>query len=185
MTKQLSVYLALMTPAVGILAGCDLLTGSDGERVLGIIGWEYANAESTAAFVIDEDSCLVPDGSEPRCLLQAPDTVDAGEPFEVLVQTIGGGGGSCMRPDGAQVSASPTTIEIIPYDLYFPSPVGWGCLEVPVWLPRTLELVFPEPGHALLSLTGRVVILTEGGEGGEFGPTEERIGSIDHPVVVR
>jgi hypothetical protein len=185
MTRQLSAYVALLIPAVGILAGCDLLTGSNGERVMGIIGAEYANTEGTAAFGIDESACLTPDGSEPRCFLQAPDTVEAGEPFEVLVQTIGGGGGSCMRPDGAEVSVLPTTIEIIPYDLYFSSPVGWGCLEVPVWLRRTLELVFPEPGDALLRLTGRVVILTEGEEGEELAPWDERIGSIDHPVVVR
>jgi hypothetical protein len=189
MTRQLSAYLALTVFGAGVLSGCDLLTGSNGERVMGIIGWEYASTEATAGFVIDEEPCLGPEDAEPLCHLQAPDTVDAGEPFEVLVQTASGSSGSaidCWRPDGADVSASPTIIEIVPYDLRIPyTPGGRGCLDLPRWLPRTLELVFPEPGDALLRLTGRVVIRTKGEEGEELAPWDERLGSIDHPVVVR
>lgn len=168
---------------------CELLTGLGG-RVIGIIGYETAaEAESGAigsryppvgpAFdLVASDTAppWCPDHEhlfEPRCpVLDAPDTVDAGVEFEILVRTVG----ECREADGAETSRSGMMIEVVPYDRDM-----WGravCPSAPGAFPRTVELVFPEPGDGLIRVTGWVLVV-------EDSVVDERMGSVEQPVVVR
>ena len=105
--------------------------------------------------------------------LEAPDTVTAGEPFEIIVRT--GGPDSCWRADGQKIKTAPGIIEVTPYDRII---VGYGCADASVLLERTAEVVFNDPGKAVLRLTGRILLVGDSVQG-------ERVGSIDFPVHVR
>lgn len=162
-------------------AGCDLLTGP-GERVIGVIGSEtveeveasVSGSRAMARSVVqdhDRDGPIPADGFD-ECMTEAPDTVEAGAPFEVVVRTSGAG--SCTQPDGAETTTSDMMIEVVPYD----RKVGPNCADAVFFLARTLELAFPEPGDALLRITGRILIVGD-------SVVDERMGSFDHPIVVR
>jgi hypothetical protein len=160
-------------PLVLLMSACDFLTGP-GERVMGIIGTLPAAevSELRLAAQTGDDYCRYVEIKPPSCALEAPDSVYAGTPFQIVVRTSGPGG--CWQPDGADVSLSGLAAEVVPYDRV----VGPNCLDVSRLLSRTLSLTFEEPGEALIRVTGRVLILGDGTE-------EELIGSHDHVVVVR
>ncbi len=156
-----------------LFAACDLITGPGG-RVMGIIGYEAAESvsadlkhPSAGALQIQVDTMYwdLP-------MLEAPDTVAAGTAFEIIVRTAGPGG--CWQAAGAEVSGSGLFIEVVPYDRV----VGPTCADADALMSRIVELVFSEPGEGVLRITGRIVIFGDGIQ-------DERVGSYDHPIVVR
>ena len=142
------------------LVGCDAFSGPDFEtrRVLG-------------------QPALSSLGVEP---LAIPDTVTAGEPFEVTVTTAGGG---ChVRADGVEVDAGGEAVEFRPYDIVrVPVSDRAACTLPLLHFPRTAVVVMAEPGRRLLRVVGgsgpdpttspvvveRVVVVLAGSSGTE------------------
>jgi hypothetical protein len=159
------IVIALMA-----VVSCSSITGP-GERTVGIIGAEQAAALGSVSPAIS------PAGTDPGDplelpVLEAPDTVPAGITFDVVVRTLGPDG--CWRADGADVSSAPSDVEIIPYDRI----TGQNCTDAVRRLARTVTVRFDEAGDATIRVTGRIVFSTD-------GIWDERIGTIEHRVVVR
>lgn len=83
-------------------------------------------------------------------VLTAPDTVDAGAPFEVTTQTVGLNG--CWRSDGQTVARIARTVVLRPYDSHSGSEV---CTEALSFLPHSSTVVLDAPGQWTLRVTGR------------------------------
>jgi hypothetical protein len=160
-------------PAVAVtvlLGACEFFTAPDARAVVGIVEWAepapvYAGLHAAAV----GDPMALP-------VLEAPDTVVAGQPFEVLVRTYGSNG--CWREAGSAVEGSGLTRTVTPYDR---NPAAEdrtiACPDVVVRLPRTARLTFSEPGEAVLRVLGRRMV------GGE-APDDE-LAEIEHRMVVR
>ena len=132
------------------LAGCDALSGADYKTVRQL-GTPAADGQAIAA----------------------PDTVVAGEPFEVTVTTQGGG---CHeRADGVEVGDHRGGLELRPYDIVS-VPVGEraGCTYIRKHLSRTTVVMLNDPGLQRLRVIG-----SEG-----FGPRPEEV-AVDRMVVVQ
>ena len=136
--------------ALLVLAGCDALSGADFETVRQL-GTPAADGEA----------------------ITAPDTVRAGEPFEVTVTTQGGG---CHeRADGVEVREHREGVELRPYDLVsVPVGEGAGCTYILKHLPRTTVVTLDEPGLQRLRVIG-----SEG-----FSPRAGEV-VVDRVVVVQ
>jgi hypothetical protein len=155
-------------------AACDIATGPRDDRSrVGIIEWQAASASTLAANATfnARDPYDAP-------ILVAPDTVQAGVPFDVTVTTIGASG--CWKADGARVSATAVLAVITPYDLA-PTRHANGdpmfCTGALVSLSRPVQLTFAEPGDATIRVEGRVV---------QDGDIEKTVpGSVEKRVIVR
>lgn len=92
--KGLSVRCLLLPVMVAgvVTTGCSGVLGLDAEKRPGII-----------AFYDDP------------VVVDVPDTVEVGAPFEVSVRTYGGG---CIRKDGTEVEEDGLRIQIRPYDIH-------------------------------------------------------------------
>ena len=123
----------LAVALLAALAGCDTLSGPDFETVRQL-GHPTLSSQEV----------------EP---LAAPDTVVAGEPFEVTVVTDGGG---ChVRADGVEIDASREAVELRPYDIVrVPVSDRAACAAILQFLPRTAVVVLAEPGRRLLRVVG-------------------------------
>lgn len=123
----------LTLSALLALAGCDTLSGPGFETVR-LLGHPALSSQEVEA-------------------LAAPDTVVAGEPFEVTVVTDGGG---ChVRADGVEVDASGEALELRPYDIVqIPVSSRAACTAILRHFPRTATVVLQEPGRRLLRVVG-------------------------------
>ena len=83
-------------------------------------------------------------------VLVAPDTVEAGQAFEITTNTVGWSG--CWRSDGQSVATVGRTVVIRPYDSHSGSEV---CTEALLFLEHRSTLVLHEPGEWLLRVDGR------------------------------
>lgn len=128
------------------LAACSLLTGPD--RVLGILHMGFSEFAPPA--------------------VEAPDTVDVGQPFDLIVRTYGSNG--CWRAAGGDVKRAPGTIRVAPMDANMSS-TRTQCTTEIVRLPRVFHLVISEPGEVRILVTGR-------------GPDDGTI-TLERRVVVR
>ena len=84
-------------------------------------------------------------------ILQAPDSVAAGQPFTVTITTLGN---SCTRAHGAEVGADPDfpLLRIIrPYDLHR---IKGVCQDIGHSLPREVTLRFDERREAVIRVVG-------------------------------
>jgi hypothetical protein len=142
--------IAVLVAAV-VLAGaaCNSTTapGPTG-RQLGIIEWQ-TTAAATVASASNELQEQV---------LSAPDTVNAGVPFQAVVTTIGASG--CWRADGATTTMTVRQATITPYDFVhsrFADGSPMFCTAALVSLPRTVAITFAEAGEATIRVEGRVV----------------------------
>jgi hypothetical protein len=90
-------------------------------------------------------------------VIAAPDTVTAGVPFEATISTIGSGG--CWDDDGADVAYETGLALVTPFDRVTTRVGGApaACTRIFVKLPRTVRLVFGQPGVATLRVSGRKV----------------------------
>lgn len=83
-------------------------------------------------------------------VLVAPDTVEAGQAFEISTNTVGWSG--CWRSDGQSVTTEDRVVVIRPYDSHSGSEV---CTQVLVFLAHSSTLVLHEPGEWTLRVDGR------------------------------
>jgi hypothetical protein len=87
----------------------------------------------------------------PLEVVSAPDTVNAGEPFNVVVTTYGSS--SCTRAAGANSSASGLSASIVPLDSVLRGDVVCTADLHP--FPRNVSLTFATAGQGLIAVTGR------------------------------
>jgi hypothetical protein len=104
-------------------------------------------------------------------VLTAPDSVTAGTPFNITVSTFGFSG--CWTMDGTEVNTQAREALIQPYDLVREGE-RVACLQMPVILPRTVQLRFDEPG------TATIVVQGVRNDGDQSQPTQ-----IERTIVVR
>ena len=103
---------------------------------------------------------LIADGGAALEVYSGPDTVTAGRPFAAIVFTYGSS--SCTTPDGADVSISGLTAEVVPYDRI---PTGSvPCTADFAQRPHAVTLRFDTVGTAALTVRG------EGFSGGRRVP---------------
>ncbi len=82
-------------------------------------------------------------------VIDAPDTVRAGEPFRVNITTIGENG--CWRANGHELQVAGNRADVVPWDAHSGAD---ACAEVLAYLAHALEVTFPEPGTGAIRVTG-------------------------------
>lgn len=137
-----------------LVAGCSEplapLRGITRPGVLQLV--EYAGTLSVGA---DNESVrwsVMPEGDVlvPSPVLVAPDTVDAGMPFDVTVTTIGPSGCWAARAEHVQVNDG--VVELIPTDIHSGAQ---ACTEILLYLEHRSTLTLDEPGDWTLRVIGR------------------------------
>ena len=157
---------------IALLAGCSETTGPDGsERALGILQIESSAGPSLVASAPSSDAITwsrPPDEgmTYPPSVIEAPDTVEVGQSFQVTVYTIGPNG--CWSPDGVDLVESGRVIELTPWDRHSGADF---CTLALAFLPHATSLTLDEPGEWTLRVTGRRV---RGGGGSDDMVTAER-----------
>lgn len=144
--------------AASLVAACDgalVATAPDGGvHAVGILAWVAAPSNLAGG-----------SGGAPRPGVSAPDTVQAGTPFPVLVTTVGPT--VCWVASGGQVEMQPGVALVTPFD-YTPEDHWTACGDALLELPRTVTVTFSQAGDAVLRVQGRRVV------GGNF-QAEERV----------
>ncbi len=126
---------------VAMLAACD---NSSAMREVGIIEPNIA---------LDEE------------VLSAPETVQAGVPFDITVRTIGGG---CTEADGVEREVSERLAVLKPFDLTTVPGNNSACPAIVTRPEHTAQITFEEAGSATIRVEGRSEDNTvTGGSGGE------------------
>ena len=85
-------------------------------------------------------------------VILAPNTVQAGVPFEVTVQTVGGG---CLEADGVDIKLEERLAVIVPYDLDVIPDENGDCPADIGPEPHFTQLTFNELGSATVGVKGR------------------------------
>lgn len=111
---------------VGMVALGGCITGPDAERVVGTV-----------------------DPSRPSFFV-TPQTVTAGQAFEVQVTTILGG---CDRPGDTEVAVTTATATVTPFDIRNAS--GPNCASVQAFFDHSAEVTFTAAGAATVVLRAR------------------------------
>ncbi|HEV2146313.1 MAG TPA: hypothetical protein VGR37_02760 [Longimicrobiaceae bacterium] len=148
-------------------------TGPDDRRVVGIVEWV------TPGLSLGPQGSYAPGApADPmaQAVLEAPDTVVAGTPFDVVVRTYGADG--CWREAGAETAATGLSVAITPHDRH-EAGAGVMCTMAVVRLPRTLRVSFPQRGQGVIRVTGRKVLFSNGSVANQGSVTVEK------QVVVR
>jgi hypothetical protein len=154
MTRTWRRMLSLALPAVLLAACAGEIAGPGGRRAPGVLlvsGWSgtvplKAGSGESLEWNLPRESS---DFTAPAVLV-APDTVEAGEPFEVTTNTIGMNG--CWRSDGQTTARLGRTAIVKPYDSHSGSEV---CTEILLYLAHSSTLVLEEPGEWTLRVDGR------------------------------
>jgi hypothetical protein len=139
----------LVTTTLFLGAACDTATGpATSTRIIGILEWQPATSGASLLGIADPAHTRI----------SAPDTVDAGTPFNVGITTIGLSG--CWNEDGAQSAVSGLLATVTPHDRVTTDIDGAPafCTAALVELDRTVSLVFASAGTATLRVNGRVVV---------------------------
>lgn len=143
--------------AIGLLAACSGdATAPESWRQTGILlisGWtgnRPANLSNGDGLLWNRPTGPA-DFSAPE-VLTAPDSVDAGVPFEVTTHTVGPSG--CWRSDGQSVTTFGRTVLFRPYDSHSGSEVCTGALVFPA---HSSTIVLYEAGEWTLRVDGRRV----------------------------
>lgn len=125
---------------------------------VGVIRWfESASETDGAATWPDEMGGVV---------IDAPDTVTAGEAFPVTVTTLGSS--ACWEIARTEVDNDDSSARIVPVDRNLMGTEGAEvCAAVVIELDHELTLTFTEVGQAVIAVTGREVV------GVEFSESEE------------
>lgn len=162
---------------IAVLAACGgMVTGPEGWRQAGVL----MVSEWSGTMPVNGGYADSLDWSRPRRssdlsapdVLVAPDTVDAGEAFEVWTHTVGLNG--CWRSDGQTSAIFGLVVVVKPYDAHSGAEV---CTEALSFLAHGSTLVLNEPGEWTLRVDGRRVRL---GNAVEDEPV-----SAEKTVVVR
>jgi hypothetical protein len=141
--------------ALGLLASC---TGGvsepEGSRQPGVLvvsGWSGnvpVNLSHGAG--VDWEWQPGPDDLTAAAVLVAPDTVEAGEAFQITTHTVGPNG--CWRSDGQVVNTFGRIVVLKPYDSHSGSEV---CTEALTFLAHASTVVLYEIGEWTLRVDGR------------------------------
>jgi hypothetical protein len=132
-----------------LLPACGNLTGSDpSQRQPGVISSRYLRANPVTA----------------------PESVQAGVPFDVVITTLGFSG--CWQAGGAHTETAGQVATLTPFDYVRTQS---ACTAMLAELSRTVSVRFDEPGSALLRVEGRAEQ-----PDGSFEPTV-----IERAIVVR
>jgi hypothetical protein len=178
----LSVLTALILMG---LAGCDWLTGVGDEYVgvvqLGPTDQEAATSPGSlpAASTLGADTADDPRVVPPHvavAVLEAPDTVDAGRHFDIVVRTFGNSG--CWKAAGGTVSYGQQEATVIPTDRYRET-LCTAALVRPI---HTFRIRFEEPGAALLRIEGRKLVITD--DSSWFDDSHARA-TVEKTIIVR
>jgi hypothetical protein len=158
MTKK-SSFLALSALLMGV-AACEPGTfepGPEARRHLGIVEWAQSNAQTLADPAISA--------------ITAPDTVTAGQPFQVTVTTVGPN--SCWRVAATELALQPSLATITPFDRV----IDGICAQALVSLQHTVQVRFDVRGQATLRANGRRVV------DGNLNAATDR--TVETKVIVR
>lgn len=121
-----AIRFSMWTLMMLFLVGCSGLVGPDERRQVGVIDF------------YDQPS-----------VVEVPDTVRAGEDFQVSVRTYGGG---CLSQDTTEVAVSGRLAQVVPYDLHS----GEGaCPDVLRTFDHEAVVRFEEAGEAEVRIIGR------------------------------
>lgn len=144
----------IMTAAMLGLGGCSeplgLASGVTRPGVLQLMEYEGAvlvdaGNEAVRWSVVPEDDVLVPSP-----VVLAPDTVDAGRAFDVVVTTIGPNG--CWAASDQQVEVRDGVVDLTPTDMHSGAQ---ACTEILLYLGHRATLTLDEPGEWMLRVIGR------------------------------
>lgn len=169
-----TVFVAI---ALVAFTACQLITGPTNKH-MGIVEWAAsANATSSMGDAVPArdmpwDSVLLGDP-----VLEVPDTVDAGVPFDVVVRTYGPT--TCWKAAGGDVARTDSTLRLVPYDIDEEATRDRLCGNAVIRLPRTFSASFPRAGTATVRVTGRKVIGSAGSSMDNYAVT------LEATVVVR
>lgn len=108
-----------------------------------------------------------------QAVIEAPTTVRAGEPFDVVVWTVGNS--ACWEAVDMDEETTATEARLVPIDRDRMTE-GLACAAVVVELRHETQLVFEQVGTATIRLEGRKVV----GEDFDDGDTIE----LEHTVTV-
>ena len=123
--RRSRLILLLALPA---LFSCGSIFGTDEESRLGVVSY--------FGFPVHVD---------------VPDTVAAGMPFEVVVQTYGGG---CVRMGDVRIEYSSGTVDLWPYDIHSGASV---CTDELVPFQHAVALTLDQPGAWAVRFHGREI----------------------------
>ncbi|HZG44175.1 MAG TPA: hypothetical protein VEY93_14600, partial [Longimicrobium sp.] len=144
----------LMISALLAGAACDMPAtfepGPDAQRHVGIVEWSRSSVQTFA------DPAMG--------VITAPDTVTAGQPFQVTITTAGPSG--CWRAAGAEKAVQGNLATLTPFDRV----LDGICTQAVVSLPRSVEVRFDVRGQATLRVYGRRVV-----DGNLNGATERTV----------
>jgi hypothetical protein len=199
MSRWIGGRVVALAAAVGLMAACnDTGTGPEiHERQLGIIQLEDFDGPLPANFTSggERDPNIrwngSPDGEgrlpigpgdreegdggdygdliHPR-VIDAPDEVEAGKPFDVTTYTFGGG---CTAADGQDVQISGNVVDLKPYD----RELGEICTMILRVIPHTSTVTLNTPGEWVIRVSGRKV---------RFGDTSwEQPISAEKTIIVK
>ncbi len=140
--------------AAALLAGCsspvDYVAGPQQAGVLQLLNYGSTNLESSGGISWSRNPEIT-DLIAPQPIL-APDTVLAGNPFDVVVSTIGLDG--CWRAGGETREVGDGVVEIAPYDVHSGASI---CTEIIQYLYHHVVLELPQPGVWVIRVKGRRV----------------------------
>jgi len=93
-------------------------------------------------------------GEGTQNMLDAPNTVRAGETFTVTITTVGSG---CEREGDSAVLLAESSAAVMVYDFTTATRPGVPCTAILKYLPHEVALRFATPGEALIRVWGRKV----------------------------
>ena len=141
--------------ALVVLAGCTDAVGvaTEAERlgVLQLVGYDalpLSGYTESVVWTVDARSSVL----SPRAPLVAPDTVAAGEAFDVVVTTIGLSG--CWRVGGQEVQVGNGVVTLTPADVHSGAHV---CTQILSDLRHSSRVTIATPGEWTLRVAGRRV----------------------------
>ena len=142
--------------AFGLLVACSDSTGPDGSRkTLGILQMELAVAPTSNPDPVGPIRWSIAPGAGVAYapdVIEAPDTVDVNQPFDVTVRTIGPDG--CWMADGIETAKAGRVIELTPWDRVSGAEV---CTAVLSYLAHVSRLTLDQAGEWTLRAMGRRV----------------------------
>jgi hypothetical protein len=158
MKKQPSLILISALLAGAACSGAEnFLPEIETGRHLGIVEWSRSDVQTFA------DPAMG--------VITAPDTVTAGQPFQVTITTTGLSG--CWRAAGAEKAVQGNLATITPFDRV----EGEVCTGALVSLPRSVEVRFDTRGEATIRAYGRRVV------DGNLNAATER--TVEQRIIVR
>jgi hypothetical protein len=157
-TRNSLVLLSALAIGAAACDGAENFLPDPGQvRHVGIVEWSRSNVQTFA------DPAMG--------VITAPDTVTAGQPFQVTITTTGPNG--CWQAAGAEKAIQGNLATITPFDRV----EGEVCTQALASLPRSVEVRFDVRGEATIRAYGRRVV------DGNLNAATER--TVEKRIVVR